>query len=99
MRLLYTTVLALVVSGASSQNVVQFNVTKGLPGIHLGSVPSLARRGTHSEQLINSISGGGYYVQVKVGTPPQTMTMLLDTGSSDAWVLSHEADLCTDRDR
>jgi hypothetical protein len=97
MKLLPLSLLALG-SGALSQNVVQFNVTKGLPGIHLGSVPPLARRGTYSEQLTNSISGGGYYVQVKVGTPGQTLTMLLDTGSSDAWVLGHDADLCTNRD-
>jgi hypothetical protein len=97
MKLLPVSLLALG-SGALSQNVVQFNVTKGLPGVHLGSVPPVARRGTYSEQLINSISGGGYYVQVKVGTPAQTLTMLLDTGSSDAWVLGHDADLCTNRD-
>ncbi|KAK4237377.1 putative aspartic-type endopeptidase [Achaetomium macrosporum] len=87
-----------VASGAASRNVVQFNVTKGLPGIHFGSVRSLARRDSHPEQLVNDISGGGYYVQVEVGTPGQNLTMLLDTGSSDAWVLGHDADLCTDRD-
>ncbi|KAK4031643.1 aspartic peptidase domain-containing protein [Parachaetomium inaequale] len=97
MSLLFAVLLVLV-SRASSKNVVQFNVTKGLPGIHVGSAPSLARRGTHAEQLINNISGGGYYVSVKVGTPGQKLTMLLDTGSSDAWVLGHEADLCTDQD-
>ncbi|KAG7291791.1 hypothetical protein NEMBOFW57_001811 [Staphylotrichum longicolle] len=96
MRLLSAVLLALV-SGAVSQNVVQFNVAKGLPGVHVGAAPSLSRRGTYPEELINSISGGGYYVQVQVGTPPQNLTMLLDTGSSDAWVLGHDADLCTDR--
>ncbi|KAH6628398.1 aspartic peptidase domain-containing protein [Chaetomium tenue] len=97
MRLLSTVLLALV-SGASSKHVVQFNVTKGPPGIHVGSAPTLARRETFSERLINNIAGGGYYVKVKVGTPGQDLTMLLDTGSSDAWVLGHDADLCTDRD-
>jgi hypothetical protein len=97
MRLVSATLLALA-SGALSQNVVQFNVTKGLPGLHVGTGPSLARRGTYAEQLVNSVAGGGYFAQVKVGNPPQTITMLLDTGSSDAWVLGHEADLCTDRD-
>ncbi|KAK4124815.1 acid protease [Parathielavia appendiculata] len=98
MKLLSASLLLALVPGALSQNVVRFNVTKGLPGVHLSSVPSLARRGTYSEQLINNISGGGYYVQVKVGTPGQTLTMLLDTGSSDAWVLGHDADLCTDEE-
>lgn len=97
MKLCCAALLALA-SGASSQNVVQFNVTKGLPGIHVGAGPSLSRRATYSEELINHIAGGGYFAQVKVGTPGQVITMLLDTGSSDAWVLSHEADLCTDED-
>jgi hypothetical protein len=98
---LQSAALLVVASGAASRNVVQFNVTRGLPGVHLGSLPSAARRDTqhtHPEQLINDVSGGGYYVQVEVGTPGQSMTMLLDTGSSDAWVLGHDADLCTDQD-
>lgn len=95
MRVLPTVLLALV-SGASSKHVVQFNVTRGPPGIHVGSAPALARRETFSERLINNVAGGGYYVKVKVGTPGQDLTMLLDTGSSDAWVLGHDADLCAD---
>ncbi|KAK3298497.1 aspartic peptidase domain-containing protein [Chaetomium fimeti] len=95
MKLLSTVLLALV-SGASSKHVVQFNVTKAPTGIHIGSAPTLARRETFSERLINNIAGGGYYVKVKVGTPGQDLTMLLDTGSSDAWVLGHDADLCAD---
>lgn len=98
MRLILAALLALS-SGASSQHVVQFNVSKDLPGVHVGTGPSLASRGTYSGELVNSLAGGGYFTQVKVGSPPQTITMLLDTGSSDAWVLSHEADLCTDRDK
>ncbi|KAH6854976.1 aspartic peptidase domain-containing protein [Chaetomium sp. MPI-CAGE-AT-0009] len=97
MQLLSTVLLALV-SGASSKHVVQFNVTKAPLGIHVGSAPTLARRETYSERLINNIAGGGYYVKVKVGTPGQDLTMLLDTGSSDAWVLGHDADLCADPD-
>ncbi|KAJ4298681.1 hypothetical protein N0V88_003712 [Collariella sp. IMI 366227] len=80
---------------ASSQNVVHFNVSRGVPGISVGSMPSLARRGIYTQELINSISGGGYYVQVEVGTPGQKQHMLLDTGSSDAWLLAHDASICT----
>ncbi|KAL2158439.1 hypothetical protein VTH06DRAFT_4487 [Thermothelomyces fergusii] len=85
-------------SGASSRNVVEFSVSRSLPGNRTPLSSPLTRRETYSETLINSIAGGGYYVQVQVGTPPQNLTMLLDTGSSDAWVLSHKADLCTNRD-
>lgn len=91
--------LSLAPGGILSQNVVQFEVTRGLPGApHLDAPSSLTRRGPYSERLINSIAGGGYYVRVQVGTPKQNITMLLDTGSSDAWVLGHDADLCTNPD-
>ncbi|KAK3902869.1 aspartic peptidase domain-containing protein [Staphylotrichum tortipilum] len=98
--------LLALLSGASSQNVVQFNLTQGRPpipallGINYGSVPALLgrRATTYPEQLINSVTGAGYYVQVEVGNPPQTQTLLLDTGSSDAWVLGHDADICTSRE-
>jgi hypothetical protein len=90
--------LAALASGALSQNVVQFDVTKGVPGIRVGHMPPLARRGGFSEEISNIIAGGGYFVQVKVGTPPQNLTMLLDTGSSDTWVLGHDSDLCSVRD-
>ncbi|KAK4192530.1 aspartic peptidase domain-containing protein [Podospora australis] len=83
--------------GALAQNVVEFPVTKGIPGVQLGTVPSLGRRDTYTHRLINNIAGGGYYAQVQVGNPPQNITMLLDTGSSDAWVLSNKADLCTNK--
>ncbi|KAK4178884.1 aspartic peptidase domain-containing protein [Triangularia setosa] len=98
MQLAAASVLALA-SGVFAQNVVEFNVTRGVPGVHLGSVPVLGKRAaTHSERLINFMAGGGYYARVSLGTPPQVVTMLLDTGSSDAWVLSHKADLCVDDD-
>ena len=98
MRLAHALLLALASSGLSQQ-AIQFSITKGPPGRQVGSTSSaLARRATYSEKLINNISGAGYYVQVKVGTPPQSMTLLVDTGSSDAWVLSYKADLCINSD-
>ncbi|KAL2135583.1 hypothetical protein VTI74DRAFT_7859 [Chaetomium olivicolor] len=97
MKLLPATLLALA-SKASTQNVVHFNISRALPGVHVGPVPSLARRQTYTQELINSVSGGGYYVQVEVGTPGQKQHLLLDTGSSDAWLLAHDASLCTSVD-
>ncbi|KAK3330522.1 acid protease [Apodospora peruviana] len=85
-------------SGTSAQNVVQFDLNRGLPGVRLGSAhPKLSRRATLTSDLVNNITGGAYYVDVSVGTPGQTVSMVLDTGSSDAWVVGTRANLCIDR--
>ncbi|KAL6889745.1 aspartic peptidase domain-containing protein [Trichoderma longibrachiatum] len=56
----------------------------------------LRRDGSVSLDAINNLTGGGYYAQFSVGTPPQKLSFLLDTGSSDTWVNSVTTDLCTD---
>ena len=47
------------------------------------------------------LNGGGpgnsvqqYWVNVTVGTPPQSLALQLDTGSSDMWILSNKAQTC-----
>lgn len=35
--------------------------------------------------------------QVTVGTPPQKQNLVIDTGSSDVWMLSSQAVVCADR--
>ena len=47
------------------------------------------------QELHNNLTGGGYYADVSLGTPPQPVSLILDTGSSDVWVLDSEANLCT----
>ncbi|EHA45932.1 hypothetical protein MCOR27_010012 [Pyricularia oryzae] len=56
--------------------------------------PHLGKRSTFVESIANNVTGGGYYLDVKIGTPGQDARMILDTGSSDAWVVSTRADLC-----
>ena len=53
-------------------------------------------RASITESLANNETGGDYIATAKVGTPAQTVTFLIDTGSSDVWMLSSTADLCTD---
>ncbi|KAI1392246.1 aspartic peptidase domain-containing protein [Hypoxylon trugodes] len=58
-------------------------------------LPALrGRAGTYSQELNNNLTGGGYYAQVTLGTPPQTVDLVVDTGSSDVWVLASSANLC-----
>ena len=55
----------------------------------------LARRDSVGIVALNNISGGGYYTTIGVGTPPQEVSVMLDTGSSDTWVVARNAALCT----
>ncbi|KAH8162206.1 hypothetical protein CIB48_g6028 [Xylaria polymorpha] len=84
------TTSALLASGASAQ-VVQWGIEKrGHPA------PMLSRRadGTVQETITNEKSRGGYFASCTVGTPPQKVTLQLDTGSSDIWVPASTASVC-----
>ncbi|KIH91867.1 hypothetical protein SPBR_01584 [Sporothrix brasiliensis 5110] len=77
--------LASAASAALPEGVVQFDV--GRRSAH----PKLTRRATantDSSTIDNNLSQGGYFATCKIGTPQQTLTLQLDTGSSDIWVPS-----------
>jgi hypothetical protein len=57
--------------------------------------PSLHRRATYQQQLTNNHTANEYYAVVQVGTPAQSVTLIIDTGSSDTWVFDASAELCT----
>ncbi|CAH0017590.1 unnamed protein product [Clonostachys rhizophaga] len=48
-------------------------------------------------EALNNLTGGGYYSEFSIGTPPQKVSFLLDTGSSDTWVNSVDADVCNNK--
>ncbi|VUC30330.1 unnamed protein product [Clonostachys rosea] len=48
-------------------------------------------------EALNNLTGGGYYSEFSIGTPPQKISFLLDTGSSDTWVNSVDVDLCNNK--
>lgn len=83
-------------SGTLAKNVLEYKLNKGLPGVRvgLGGPHHIARRETHTGSLANNITGGAYFIDAVIGTPGQHVSMVLDTGSSDAWVVSARADLC-----
>lgn len=53
------------------------------------------RADTIVEAIENDRHQGAYMADVKVGTPLQTLTLQLDTGSSDTWVVYTGSEICT----
>ncbi|KAI1647040.1 acid protease [Daldinia loculata] len=80
---------ALVASVARAQ-VVQWDIHRRQTGTRL------VRRqdGTVTEVITNEKLRGGYFASCTVGTPPQNLTLQLDTGSSDIWVPSSSSSVC-----
>lgn len=52
--------------------------------------------GTLSVSLGNAEQAGLYYANISIGTPPQDLSVQIDTGSSDVWVPSVQAAMCND---
>ncbi|KAI1186917.1 aspartic peptidase domain-containing protein [Nemania serpens] len=85
--------LGAVATSVVAQRVIPLSFSRAGP-----EIKSLRKRaGTYSQELNNNLTGGGYYAQVALGTPPQPVTLVLDTGSSDVWVLDADANLCQSR--
>lgn len=53
-----------------------------------------ATSGTVQANLGNAEQAGLYYANVTVGTPPQDLSLQIDTGSSDVWVPSAQSSYC-----
>lgn len=89
----------LAMASTAAADVVRIPVARNTAAV--GAIsrrhPALSKRATVTESLINNITAGGYYATVSVGTPPQDVQLVLDTGSSDAWVVASDASLCTEK--
>lgn len=54
-------------------------------------------RATVTSDLFNNMTGGsGYLVNVNVGTPGQALSLIINTGSSDSFVLAQIDDQYND---
>lgn len=84
----------LALASTSIAEIVKIPVARNPAGSNRLRSPKLSKRATFTEELVNNITQGGYFASVSVGTPGQDVTLVLDTGSSDAFVLSADADLC-----
>lgn len=92
-----STVVAIAALGSCASATVTMSIVKSRAVTNLKK-RQLSPRATITESLANNVTGGDYIAQVSVGTPPQTQTLAIDTGSSDVWVMSSTADLCNDPD-
>lgn len=82
---------ALLASHAHAQ-VVQWDIAKDArPAARLRK----RQDKTFEETISNDRMRGGYFASVSMGSPPQKLTLQLDTGSSDIWVPSSNAKVCT----
>lgn len=57
----------------------------------------LRTRATVTESLGNAQYFGLYYANITAGTPAQALSLQIDTGSSDVWLPSSDAQLCNSR--
>jgi hypothetical protein len=82
------------VAAAGTVSVPLSKHTKHNPRDDLSSV--VRRDDSFDVSVLNNITGKGYYIDLGIGTPPQKLSFLVDTGSSDTWVNSVEAEFCTE---
>ncbi|KAG0645682.1 putative aspartic-type endopeptidase OPSB [Hyphodiscus hymeniophilus] len=55
-----------------------------------------ARADTVAVTLLNAVQAGLYAANISVGTPPQSLQVQIDTGSSDLWIPSSTLSVCED---
>lgn len=93
MRSVAVTLAGLGLVASAAAGTVSVSFTRRSHNEHRGV--SLTRRdGGINLDAVNNITGGGYYSEFEVGSPGQKLSFLLDTGSSDTWVNSVDADVC-----
>ncbi|KNZ56645.1 uncharacterized protein VP01_2356g1 [Puccinia sorghi] len=67
------------------------NLSRGGTHPSLPGRPTLRARDPSAAALSNGYADSEYYGMIFVGTPPQTFNVILDTGSSDLWLVGQGA--------
>lgn len=85
-----------------SANVIHMSISRSNPDLNVLSrdlYGNVLRRDTVTSDLFNNMTdGSGYLVNVNVGTPGQALSLIIDTGSSDTFVLAQNDDQCNNRE-
>ncbi|KAK7962515.1 aspartic-type endopeptidase OPSB [Apiospora aurea] len=84
--------LAAVLAADSTRRVVSLDINK--PPVSLSLLDRRRGLGSYSQVISNNITAQRYYADVTIGTPPQHITLTVDTGSSDTWVVDKSTDGC-----
>lgn len=93
MRSAATLAASSLLASVAQAQVVQWNIQKREAKPKEGLIKRAAS--TYTEVITNEEARGGYFATVSIGTPSQNLTLQLDTGSSDIWVPSSEASICS----
>ena len=91
MKLLRLTLLSISFLPLAYSQVVQWDLQRRV------IQPEVYRRSNEAIEttIKNERARGGYYATIGVGNPSQPLTLQIDTGSSDVWVPSSNAGICT----
>lgn len=74
-------------SGLNAQELAQLAKGQRDALISKYGGPSVEKRSTGYNLIVNQLYDSGYYGSLAIGTPPVSFDVLLDTGSSDLWVV------------